>query len=72
MVLDQHNAVYMIPQRLASAERNPLKRAVLGLEAHKLARYEVEACRRFDQVAWVTSEDYVAVQGQAGTRSTHP
>jgi len=66
VVLDQHNAVYMIPQRLASAERNPLKRAVLGLEAHKLARYEVETCRRFDHVAWVTSEDYAAVQGQAG------
>ena len=66
VVLDQHNAVYMIPQRLASAEHNPLKRAVLGLEAHKLARYEVEACRQFDHVAWVTGEDYVAVQGQAG------
>jgi hypothetical protein len=24
-VMDQHNAVFMIPQRLASAERNPVK-----------------------------------------------
>ncbi|MCX6044217.1 MAG: glycosyltransferase family 4 protein [Chloroflexi bacterium] len=64
IVLDQHNAVYMIPQRLATTEGNPLKRALLALEAHKLAHYEVQTCRQFDHVAWVTEEDYTAVQGQ--------
>lgn len=68
LMLDQHNAVYMIPQRMALGETNPLKRLVLKLEANKLVDYEVETCRRFDHVAWVTREDFDAVQGQS--RST--
>lgn len=61
-VLDQHNAVYLIPGRLATDERNPLKRALLAQEARKLARYEATVCRRFDRVTWVTQEDFAAVQ----------
>ncbi|MEZ4867735.1 MAG: glycosyltransferase family 4 protein [Caldilineaceae bacterium] len=61
-VLDQHNAVYLIPKRLAEHERNPLKRALLALEARKLARFEMGACRQFDRVAWVSNEDYAALQ----------
>ncbi len=61
-VLDQHNAVYMIPERLAEGEKNPLKRLLLGLEAHKMARHEVDLCRHFDHATWVTQEDYDAVQ----------
>ncbi|MBK8050407.1 MAG: glycosyltransferase [Anaerolineales bacterium] len=57
-VLDQHNAVYMIFQRLAESERNPVKRALAQLEAHKLAAYERRVCAEFDRVAWVTQEDY--------------
>jgi glycosyltransferase involved in cell wall biosynthesis len=64
-VLDQHNAVYLIPERMASATRNPFKRALLQLEAHKLTQYEVKSCRQFDQVLWVTNEDYQAVQRHA-------
>lgn len=63
VMLDQHNAVYMIPQRMALGETSWLKRAVLKLEANKLADYEVETCRHFDHVAWVTREDFTAVQG---------
>jgi glycosyltransferase involved in cell wall biosynthesis len=65
LVLDQHNAVYMIPARLARGERNPVKRALASSEARKLARYEVETCAQFDQVVWVTQEDHNAVQCQA-------
>jgi polysaccharide biosynthesis protein PslH len=65
LVLDQHNAVYLIPQRLMGDERNPLKRALLQLETYKLARYEVDVCSRFDHVVWVTKEDFQAVQSQA-------
>ncbi|MCB0072963.1 MAG: glycosyltransferase [Caldilineaceae bacterium] len=61
-VLDQHNAVYLIPGRLAADEHNPLKRGLLALEARKLARYEAAVCRRFDRVTWVTQEDFAAVQ----------
>ncbi len=64
IVLDQHNAVYMIPQRLATTENNPLKRRLLDLEARKLSHYEVQTCHQFDHVAWVTQEDYAAVQSQ--------
>lgn len=67
-ILDQHNAVFMIPQRMADAERFSLKRALMQLEAHKLASFEVETCRRFDSVTWVTREDYVAVQAEARRR----
>ena len=64
-VLDQHNAVFMIPQRMADAEHSTLKRALMWLEARKLASFEAETCRRFDRVAWVTQEDYAAVRAEA-------
>lgn len=64
-VLDQHNAVFMIFQRLAQGERNPLKQQLARLEAHKLARYEADLCARFERVAWVTQEDFAAVAAQA-------
>ena len=57
LVLDQHNAVYLIPKRLAEREGNPLKRALLELEWRKLARYEAEVCQQFDHVVWVTEQD---------------
>jgi hypothetical protein len=57
LVLDQHNAVHMIPGRLASGTSNPVKRAFLQLESRKLARYELDVCRQFDCVVWVTQED---------------
>ncbi len=61
-VLDQHNAVYMIPQRMSRSTNNILKRQLLTLEAQKLARYEVEICSQVDHVVWVTQDDYDAVQ----------
>jgi len=64
-VLDEHNAVFMIPERLAGADANLIKRQLLALEARKLARYEVDVCNQFDRVVWVTQEDYLAVQQQA-------
>ncbi len=57
LVLDQHNATYRIFARLAEGERNVARRALYALEAAKLARFEVESCRRFDRVVWVTQED---------------
>ena len=64
-VLDQHNAVFMIPERLAGDDANLPKRLLLQWEARKMARYEVAVCQRFDHVVWVTQEDYQAVQQQA-------
>jgi glycosyltransferase involved in cell wall biosynthesis len=65
LVLDQHNAVYRIPQRMQEDAPQRLQRWLLGLEWRKLSRYEVDTCRQFDRVTWVTEEDYAAVQGQA-------
>jgi glycosyltransferase involved in cell wall biosynthesis len=65
IVLDQHNAVFMIPQRMAESEHQPLKRYALTLEARKLLEYELETCRRFDDVVWVTREDHDALQSRA-------
>jgi glycosyltransferase involved in cell wall biosynthesis len=61
LVLDQHNAVHLIPRRLAEGETNPIKQKVLAREARLLAAYEPEVCRRFDHVVWVTEEDRGAV-----------
>jgi glycosyltransferase involved in cell wall biosynthesis len=59
-VLDQHNAVFRIPEHLAANERNPIVKSFLGREAVKLARFERETLDRFDRVVWVTEEDRAA------------
>lgn len=60
-VLDQHNAVFQVPRRMAEHHRNPAIRALLRGESARLEAYEREACRRFDRVVWVTGEDRRAV-----------
>ena len=72
-VMDQHNAVFMIPKRMAAGTKNPIKQALLMRESHNLARYEVETCQELDQVIWVTAEDRQAVsqhQTDAGKKQT--
>jgi glycosyltransferase involved in cell wall biosynthesis len=61
LVLDQHNAVYLIPRRLAEADSNPIKQRFLAREARRLMLFEPEICRHFDHVVWVTGEDRQAV-----------
>jgi glycosyltransferase involved in cell wall biosynthesis len=61
LILDQHNAVHLIPSRLAGDAANPVKKILLGHEARALANYETEVCRYFDHVVWVTAEDRQAV-----------
>jgi glycosyltransferase involved in cell wall biosynthesis len=53
---------------MAETEPNPVKRALMKLEARKMARYEAETCRRFDSVVWVTREDHQALQRYASGR----
>jgi len=61
LILDQHNAVHLIPQRLADSEPNPVKRQFFKYEASQLRRYETATCQQFDHVVWVTEEDRQAV-----------
>jgi glycosyltransferase involved in cell wall biosynthesis len=57
LILDQHNAVHLIAERLAESEPNVIKRWILEREASAMKRYEAETCARFDRVVWVTDED---------------
>lgn len=57
LVLDAHNALYRIPERMARHESNPLKRWLYQREARVLARYEVETYDLFDHVVFVTGVD---------------
>jgi glycosyltransferase involved in cell wall biosynthesis len=60
-VLDQHNAVFMIPRRLAGHHRSRIARTLLRNEAAKLEAFERKTCQDFDRVVWVTEEDRKAV-----------
>jgi len=68
LVLDQHNAVYLIPKRLAESETNPIKRILLNREASVMRDYESTACDQFDQVVWVTDEDRRALGQDSGDK----
>jgi glycosyltransferase involved in cell wall biosynthesis len=76
LVLDAHNAVFQIPQRMAETARNPLVRLLLKLEAAKMAAYEAAACRQFDHVATVTPDDLGTLAklmtGRAGSTGALP
>jgi glycosyltransferase involved in cell wall biosynthesis len=60
-ILDQHNAVHLIPGRMAASARNPLRRLLLQREAALLARYEAGMCRAFDRVVTVSEQDREAL-----------
>ena len=61
LVLDQHNAMFLIPQRLAEGAAGPIQRALLRREASLMRRYEADTCGRFNDVVWVTADDQEAV-----------
>lgn len=63
LVLDEHNACFQIPQRLARGERNPLKRLALEREWRALQSYEAVACASYDHVVTVTEEDRAILEG---------
>jgi glycosyltransferase involved in cell wall biosynthesis len=63
LVLDQHNAVYLIPRRLMAGATNRLVRIGWQREAALMARYERRTCQAFDRVVTVTAEDAGALAG---------
>lgn len=69
VILDQHNAVHLIPKRMAEASRNRFLRTWLKREATLMAEFEVQTCRQFDHVVWVTQEDLWAVNSLANLPS---
>ena len=63
-VLDLHNAMYLVTERLAAHESNPLKRLIYQREARALARYEAELCAQYNRVTFVTDEDRQLIEQQ--------
>ena len=66
IILDQHNAVHLIPKRMADASGSTFLKVWLKREAKLMAKFEVQTCCQFDHVVWVTQEDLVAVSSIAG------
>jgi polysaccharide biosynthesis protein PslH len=56
-VLFEHNVETMLWRRLAATESNRLRRAAYRIEAAKMARYELAALGKFDQVIAVSEHD---------------
>jgi glycosyltransferase involved in cell wall biosynthesis len=68
-VLDQHNAVFRIPERLADHQAHAGLRMILRREARNLASFENAVLGRFDQVVWVSDEDRRAFPGRSPSRA---
>ncbi|MBU1661778.1 MAG: glycosyltransferase, partial [Chloroflexi bacterium] len=71
LVLDQHNAVHLIPKRMAADTHNPLKKLILNRETRLMARYESRICQQFDHVVWVTDEDRKVVTHHPSFATRH-
>jgi len=56
-LLDEHNAVYLLAERMAVTETRLLRRLLMTRESRAFRRYEMEMCRRYDSVLTVTAED---------------
>jgi glycosyltransferase involved in cell wall biosynthesis len=56
-LLDEHNAIYLLTQRMMADERNWARRTVIAREAKAFARYEARTCQAYDAVLTVTPED---------------
>lgn len=70
LVLDQHNAVHLIPRRLALGTKNPFLRLWLTIEANRMARFEARICQQFDHIVWVTAQDRDALHAISRQQST--
>lgn len=56
-VLRCHNAEYMILQRFAESESNPVKRAFIALQARRVKTYEAQMLDEFDLILAITEND---------------
>lgn len=65
-VLDEHNAIYLLTQRMAAEATSPAVRGLMRREARAFARYERSMCMRFDAIFGVTDEDRERLLALAG------
>ena len=66
VILRAHNVEYIIWQRLAASERNPLKRWYLQLLAERLQAFEKWMLFGFDAIAAITTEDVARLRALQG------
>lgn len=62
VVLDEHNAVWQVVERLRKGATNPLSRWLMGREARIMRRIEGAACRRAQVVLAVSTHDQEALR----------
>jgi glycosyltransferase involved in cell wall biosynthesis len=67
VILDEHNAVWQVVERLRKGARNPLARWLLGREVRLIREMEGEACRRAQVVLAVSEHDREALRMVAGS-----
>lgn len=65
-VLDEHNALWLLYQRLANRMQRGPRRWLLERDWRLLKRYEGSVCRRFDAVTAVSEEDRAALEEAMG------
>lgn len=65
-LLHEHNAEYVLWQRQAAIERNPLRRWLVHLECRRVKSYEASLLPRFDYVFAVSQQDRLALQRIGG------
>ena len=66
VILDEHNAVWQVFERLSRGTRNPISRWLLGREAHIIRGIEGAACCRAQTVLAVSEQDQRALREVAG------
>jgi polysaccharide biosynthesis protein PslH len=66
VILDEHNAVWQVVERLHKGAGNPLSRRLLGREVRLIRQIEGEACRRAQIVLAVSEQDRQALYEVAG------
>lgn len=66
VILDEHNAVWQVVERLHRGTRNPLTRWLLRREVGHIRRLEGQACRRSHAVLAVSEQDKRALREVAG------
>jgi polysaccharide biosynthesis protein PslH len=62
VILDEHNAVWQVFERLRRGEPNPLKRWFLGRETRIIGKLEGRACSRAQVVLAVSEQDKQALK----------
>lgn len=72
MVMDAHNAYYLIPERLARVTGNPAARMFWQREALLVAHYEATTYIQFDRVLTVTADDQNAIRELLSTSKSNP